>query len=227
MQMLVGVKSANPRGGDYALATFVNGKNTQVNLRAVARGQLELSIDASGGGQATTVVAAGNADNPPSLTAVADGSVVVIDTVQPLHPAASPQFQALSLSGPPVDKADAVVGWRKQDGQLVLTQAAAPTDVTRWPMRYVSKVDELALRDGDMVLAVLLDGTLNLPNPRTLRIGDGRIVVITNVTANRLAVNGLTVGTDTISIGLARGQSVTLASAANLPFPGWLVIGRA
>lgn len=227
MQMLVGVKSANPRGGDYALATFVNGKNTQVNLRAVARGQLELSIDASGGGQATTVVAAGNADNPPSLTAVADGSVVVIDTVQPLHPAASPQFQALSLSGPPVDKADAVVGWRKQDGQLVLTQAAAPTDVTRWPMRYVAKVEELVLRDGDMVLAVLVDGSLNLPNPRTARIGDGRIVVITNVTANRLAVNGLTVGTDTISVGLARGQSVTLASAANLPFPGWLVIGRA
>lgn len=226
MQLLIGVKSGNPAGGSYALATLVSGKNTQVNLRTVARGQLELSIDAGGGGAATQVVAEGNANNPPNLTAVSSGNVVTIDTVQPLHPAASPRFQALSLSGPPADKPDALVGWRKQDGQLVLTQAPAAADITRWPMRYILKPEDLVLRDGDMVLAVLVVGTLNLPNPRTARIGDGRIVVVTNVTADRLAVGGITVGTDTVSVGLGRSQSLTLASAANLPFPGWLVIGR-
>lgn len=228
MQMLIGVKGRTARGGDYALATIVNGKNTQVNLRSSGRGALELSIDAAGGGGAATqVVAEGNANNPPSLTAVTSGSVVTINTAQPLHPAAAPRFQALSLTSPPVvDAPDAVLGWRKQDGQLVLSQAAAPVDVGRWPMRYVTKVEELVLRDGDMVLAVLVAGTLNLPNPRTARIGDGRIVVVSNVSAERVVLAGLSVGTDNTSGSLARGQSVTLASGANLPFPGWLVIGR-
>ena len=230
LQVLVGsepkLNSLRGEGGDYVLATLTPGKNTDISLTQGEGRDWQLTIDASGGGTATQVVAAGNATSLPSLTAVTQGNVVTIDTVQALHSSASPKFNALSLTNPPSAEApDAMVGWRK-DGQLVLTQSPAAVDIGLWPMRYVLKPEDLAFRNGDMVLAVLIAGTLALPNPRTSKVGDGRILVVTNVMADRVALTGLTVGNDGISMSLGRGQSVTLASAASLPTPGWLIIGR-
>jgi hypothetical protein len=225
MQMLIGVKGATSRGGDYALATLVDGQNTVVRL-AEGSGGLRLSIDAAGGGAATQVVAAGGRNRPPSLTAVTAANVVTIDSVQPLHTAASPRFEALSLANPPSRDAATPLGWDARSGELVLAPRGAAADVGRWPMRYIAKPEELVYRDGDMVLVVLVSGDLKLPDPREAELGDGRILVVSNVQGDRLALGGLTVGTDNQSIGLARGQSVTLASAAGLRVPGWLVIGR-
>lgn len=237
LQVLVGVETkaqaVRGDGGDYVLASLVAGKNvslalTQQRPTETGPGGWRLTVDASGGGEATRVVAAGNAASPANLTAVTDGSVVTIDSVQPLHTGAAPTFAALALTRPPSSEApDAMLGWRKKDGQLVLTAGAAPTaDVTRWPMRYVLKPDELVYRTGDMVLAVLVAGVLDLPDPRKDGLGDGHILVLSNVAAERLSVRGVTVGTDGTSLTVARGQSVTLVSAAGLPVPGWLVIGR-
>lgn len=226
MQMLVGVKSANPRGGDYALATLVNGKNTQVNLRTVARGQLELSIDASGGGTATQVVAAGNTSSPPSLTAVTSGSTVTINTVQPLHTGAVPRFQALSLAALPQRSTQTVVGWDASSGELVQTAApqGAATDVGQWRIRYVLKPTELVVTDKDHVLVVQVNGNLALPDLSRGDISEGRVIVI------KLAGN---VGDFVLSGIEGAGRqamktpnSLTVIAATKLDPPQWLVIAR-
>ena len=228
LQVLVGVEPQSLRspGGDYVLATLRPGSNADISLNQGEGGDWQLVIDA-GGGASTQVVAAGGATAPANLTAVTADNVVTIDTVQGLHEAASPQFAALSLTNMPiVDAPDAIVGWRKKDKQLVLTQGGGATDVGRWPIRYVDKPEGLAYQDGDMVLAVLVAGELKLPNPRLSRLGDGRVLVIRNVLADKLTLSGLTMGRDNISISLEMGQSVTVVSALGLPFPGWLIIGR-
>lgn len=226
MQMLIGVKGSSPRGGSYALATLVNGKNTQVNLRAVARGQLELSIDAAGGGAATQVVAAGNASNPPSLTAVASGNVVTINTVQPLHGAAAPRFQALSLAALPQRTTPTLVGWDTSTGELVQTTApqASAVDVGQWGIRYVLKVNELVVTDKDHVLVVQVNGNLALPDLSRGDISEGRVIVIKlsgNVTD--FSVSGVE---GAGRVGMKAPNSLTLIAATRMNPPQWLVIAR-
>jgi len=226
MQMLIGVKGATSRGGDYALATLVNGKNTEVNLKQVTRGSFELSIDASGGGTPTQVVAAGNANSPPSLTAVASANVVTINTVQPLHQAAAPRFQALSLAALPQRTVPTLVGWDASSGELV--QTAAPpggtTDVGQWRIRYVLKPDELRVTDDDHVLVILTSGQLQMPDLRRARISEGRVIVLKAVApATGVAIGGVE---GDGRVGLETGMSVTLIAATRIDPPRWLVIGR-
>lgn len=67
-----------------------------------------------------SVVAAGNASNPPSLTAAVTAGTVTLDTVQPLHPAAQPRFRGLSLSEPNTRPGGAPLAWDARSGELVL-----------------------------------------------------------------------------------------------------------
>jgi hypothetical protein len=226
MQMLIGVKGATPRGGDYVLATLVDGKNTQVSLKPVARGSFELSVNAEGGGVATQVVAAGNASSPPSLTAVTAANVVTINTAQPLHPSAAPRFQALSLAALPQRSVPALVGWDASSGELV--QTAIPqggaTDVGQWRIRYVQKPEELAVTDEDHVLVILLSGQMQMPDPRRARISEGRVIVLKAVAPATGVVIGGVDGDG--RLGLETGMSVTLIAATKIDPPRWLVIGR-
>jgi len=227
-QVLIGVKGATPRGGDYALATLVNGSNTQVNLKqAPGGGPLQLSIDASGGGTPTQVVAAGNASSPPSLTAVTNANVVTLNTVQPLHQAAAPRFQALSLAALPQRTVPALVGWDASSGELV--QTAAPqggtADVGQWRIRYVQKPNELAVTDEDHVLVIMISGQMQMPDLRRVRISEGRVIVLKVVAP----ATGVTIGgiEGDARIGLETGMSVTLIAATQIDPPRWLIIARA
>ncbi len=226
MQMLIGVKGATARGGDYALATLVNGSNTKVNLKQVARGQFELSIDASGGGTATQVVAAGNATSPPSLTAVTNGNVVTLGTVQALHPAASPRFQALSLDKLPQRTTPTLVGWDASSGELVQTAApqAAAVDVGQWAIRYVRTAAQLRVTDKDHVLVVTVNGVLALPDVKAGDISEGRVIVIkTSGNVGELAVTGIEGDGRQV---MKAPNSLTLIAATKLDPPQWLVIAR-
>lgn len=229
LQVLVGSEPKNnslrAAGGDYVLATLTPGKNTSISLNQGEGGDWALVVDASGGGAATQVVAAGNASSPPSLTAVANGNVVTINTVQPLHTAASPRLAALSLTSPPsVEAVDAMVGWRKKDGQLVLTAAPAAADVGVWPIRYVDKIGDLVVTNTDHVivvapLAVTRAAELRMPDLKAGGFDEGRRIVVK-------ALGGLLVSgfEGSGQLGLESGNSVTLIASVRLG--QWLVIGR-
>jgi hypothetical protein len=233
LQVLVGVEKVTLRGegGDYVQATLVNGKNTAVNLRRVRRGDnegadWELSIDASGGGTATQVVAAGNATSPPSLTAVTQGGVVTLDTVQPLHGSATPRFQALSLAALPQRTTAALVGWDPSSGELVQTAApqAGKLDVGVWPIRYVEKPGDLVVTNADHVivvspLAVARAAELRMPDLKAGGFDEGRRIVVKAL--GSLLVSGFE---GSGQVGLESGNSVTLIASVRLGV--WLVIGR-
>jgi hypothetical protein len=226
-QVLIGVKGSTPRGGDYALATLVNGNNTQVNLRQPpGGGPLQLSIDASGGGTSTQVVAAGSASSPASLTAVTAGNVVTINTTQPLHDKAAPRFEALSLSAPPSRTAAMSLGWDPSSGQVVTT--STPTepqaDIGKWGIRYVRKSDELSITDKDHVLVVLVNGNLALPDLLRGNISEGRVIVIkVKGGVSDFVVSGIE---GTTSVALKDPNSLTVIAAAGTTPPQWLVIAR-
>lgn len=232
-QVLIGVEpkldTLRSEGGDYVLATLVDGKNTHVNLVRSRGGEgsppgWQLSIDAGGGGTATQVVAAGGGDVLPSLSAETSGNLVTIDTVQPLHEVAAPRFQALSLTGlPVVDKADTLVGWMADGGALVRT-SARPADVGVWPLRYVGKLEELEVRNDDQVLVVgqfplTRAVELKLPEPKAGGFDEGRVVVVKALAG--LPVSGVE---GDKRIGLEAGNSVTLIASVRMN--QWLVIGR-
>lgn len=235
MQLLVGVapRALRGDGGSYVLATLVAGKNTSVQLNRSRGGDGEepgwqLSIDATGGSgaPATQVVAAGNADNPPSLTAVTAANAVTVDTVQPLHPAAAPRFEGLSLAAPPAREAKVLLGWDEGSGELVRTPLPPPAavDVGVWPVRYIDKVEELRLARGDHVLvvaplALTRQALLALPEPRDGGIAEGRVIVIK--TLGNLLVSGVE---GDGRLGLEAGNSLTLIASQRLG--RWLVIGR-
>ena len=231
MQVLIGVEqdeSLRSDGGDYVQATLEDGKNTTVTLtppRLESRTGWQLRIDAAGGA-ATQVLAAGNATKPPSLTAVTTGNQVLIDSVQALHQAAAPTFSALTLTAPPTAAADALVGWRKSTGQLVLTEApqGGAADVGKWPLRYVRKPNEMEVRDTDQVLVVLINGGLRLPVLGDGKISEGRVIVVragpgvTDMNLSGFEGNG--------STGMKSPSSLTLIAATLLDPPQWLIIGR-
>lgn len=233
LQLLVGVapRTLRGEGGSYVLATLVAGKNTSVQLERSRGGDGEaagwqLSIDASGGGTATQVVAAGNAGSPPSLSAVTAANVVTVDTVQPLHPAAAPRFEGLSLTAPPVREAKVLLGWDEGSGELVRTPLPRPAaaDVGVWPMRYIDKVEELRLARGDHVLVVAplaqtRQALLALPEPRDAGIDEGRVIVIKAL--GNLLVGGVE---GDGRLGLEAGNSLTVIASQRLG--RWLVIGR-
>jgi len=213
-------------GGDYVLATLQAGENIDIRLNPPESGDdWQLVVDAPGVAP-TQVVATGS---PPSLTAAMDGNVAFIDTVQPLHREALPEFVGLSLTKPDSESApDALLGWREKDRQVVLTRPSVSADVTRWPVRYVRQRADLVYQDGDMVLIVLAGGGLKLPSPKERGIGDGRVLVVTSA-VKELSLDGIGSATDSTSpssLTLGLGQSCTLISAAELAVPGWLVIGR-
>ncbi|MFN3305124.1 MAG: hypothetical protein ACK44A_15615 [Roseateles sp.] len=218
MQLLIGVK-----GGRYAQATLVNGKNTEVNLRQIARGGgLELSIDASGG-TATQVVAAGNATRPPSLTAVTAGNLVTLDTVQPLHAAAQPRFERLNLSNPPQSDKAVPLGW-DPERQEVVRGVAGSADAGRWRTRYVRKPNELVISDEDHVVVILINGNLALPELGRGDISEGRVIVIKlKAGVSDFVVSGVE-GTNRVA--MKDPNSLTLVAATLLDPPQWLVIAR-
>ncbi|HEV6967653.1 hypothetical protein [Roseateles sp.] len=228
LQVLVGLEpridSLRSQGGDYVLATLTPGANTDITLTQGEGRDWQLVVEA-GGGAATQVVAAGDASAPPSLTAVANGNVVTIDTVQPLHTAASPRFSALSLSRPPRSEApDAMVGWRKQDGQLVLTQPPPAADVGVQPIRYIGRAEELKLVNDDHVVVVAAMPLtrlvqLALPEPKAGGFDEGRVITVKAL--GGLAVSGVE---GDKRIGLEAGNSVTLIASVRMG--QWLVIGR-
>lgn len=224
MQMLVGVKGATPRGGDYALATLSNGANTTVEL-AEKDGELLLRVNAAAGA-ATKVVAGGG---PPSLTATTAADTVTIDTVQPLHRKASPRFLSLSLEKPPVRSPSRQVGWDPNTGDLVLTDNAAPSGPGRAiTTRYVRKPNELAVQKDDHLIVVALDAltrSLELPLPKLAEEGfdEGQILII-KLLGTGLVVSGVE-GEN--KVGMDRGTSLTVVAARELDPPQWLVIARA
>lgn len=171
-----------------------------------------------------TIVAAGSAAQPPSLTAVTQGQVVTLNTVQPLHPAASPRFNGLNLSAAGNSTADALLGWNRATGQVVAMPApAATTPAATLTTRTAQSANELRVLDTDQLLVVLIDGSLSLPAPTA---GDGaqegRVLVIKSL-ASQLRIAGIDGST---SISLARGQSLTLVAATRLAPPRWLLIGK-
>ena len=171
-----------------------------------------------------TIVAAGSAAQPPSLTAVTQGQVVTLNTVQPLHPAASPRFSGLNLSAAGNSTADALLGWNRATGQVVAMPApAATTPAATLTTRTAQSANELRVLDTDQLLVVLIDGSLSLPAPTA---GDGaqegRGLVIKSL-ASQLRISGIDGST---SISLARGQSLTLVAATRLAPPRWLLIGK-
>jgi len=174
------------------------------------------------------VFAAGNAANPPSLTAVTQDQRVVIDAVQPLHPAASPSFQGLRLSQPGQQAADALLGWQRASGELVLVQAPLPPASSgpvgnsgRSTVRVVRAARELSIRDGDQVLVVQVNGSLDLPDVVQTRVPEGRLLTVkAGVGVNALEVSNMDLGT----VALRSGQSVQLIAVGGTP--AWLVLGR-
>ncbi|MFG6428538.1 hypothetical protein [Roseateles sp. LYH14W] len=226
MQVLIGVKGATARGGDYALATLVNGKNTEVSLTQLSRGGgLELSINASGGGTATQVVAAGNASSPPSLTAVPAGNVVTINTVQPLHPAAQPRFNRLNLTAPPLNDGNIPpLGWDPATNEIVRTvpRPTAGGDPGQWRVRYVRSLDEWRVTDEDHVLVGVVPGRLSMPDLRRGGISEGRVIVIKATPNAPVGIVNLDIGT----INLDGAASITAIAATQMDPPQWLVIGR-
>jgi hypothetical protein len=172
-----------------------------------------------------TVVAAGSASQPPSLTAVTQGQVVRLDTVQPLHPSATPRFNGLNLSSAGNAPADTLLGWNRATGQVVATPAPPATaPAATLTTRVVQTINQLRVADGDQLLAVLVGGSLNLPALAAGGEGarDGRVLVIKALT-NDLRVLGIE-GSGRIT--LTRGQTLTLAAATRLDPPQWLVIGK-
>ena len=237
LQVLVGSEPKNSslraEGGDYVLATLTPGQNTDITLTQGEGKDWQLVIDASGGA-ATQVVAAGNASSPPSLTATANGNVVTINTVQPLHTAASPRLAALSLTSPPSsDAVDAMVGWRKKDGQLVLTQGSSAADVGIWPIRPLKPAVDMAAGNGDHVLVmeglagqVTFVPRLTFPKPKAGGFDDGRVIVV-KVTRgkgeNRAAMTVAGVEGDA-ALTLGNGDSLTVIASTGLD--QWLIIGQ-
>ena len=231
MQVLIGVEQdgrLRSDGGDYVQATLVGGTNTTVTLtppRVGTRAGWQLRIDAAGGA-ATQVLAAGNGTNPPSLSAVTTGNQVLIDSVQALHPAAAPTFSSLALTAPPTAAADALIGWHKRSGQLVLTEApqGGTADVGKWPLRYVRKPNEMEVRDTDQVLVVLISAALRLPALDDGKISEGRVIVVragpgvTDMNLSGFEGNG--------NVGMKSPNSLTLIAATLLDPPQWLIIGR-
>lgn len=239
MQVLVGVdprlSARRGEGGDYVLATLTAGKNVTLDL-AQGRpsetdpGGWRLTVNASGGGGAATqVVAAGNADAPANLTAVTNTNVVTINTVQPLHPAASPRFQALSLAAlPPRDQA-ALVGWDASTGELVQTTAPRPpaVDVGVWRMRYARTPTQLRVTNDDHVIVAALgtitrSAEIELPTLANGGFEEGRVIVI-KVLGPSVVVGGVE---GDRKVGLESGMSMTVIAATKLEPPMWLVIGR-
>lgn len=226
-QVLIGVKGATPRGGDYALATLVDGSNTQVKLtQAPGGGPLQLSIDASGGGTPTQVVAAGNASSPPNLTAVTSANVVTLNTVQPLHTTAQPRFNRLNLTAPPQSDSSLPLGWDPNTQELVRS-VSRPVDVGLWGIRYVRTQAQLRVTNEDHVLVVALGlvtraAELGLPNLAAGGFDEGRVIVI-KVMSSGLLVSG---AEDGKQIGLESGMSLTVIAATKFDPPQWLVIGR-
>ncbi len=235
LQVLVGVEPGERRGragGAYVLADLVAGENIKLDLSQRRVGALEsmgwqLSITATGvgGGPATQVLAAGNSDSPPSLTAVTTANQVSIDTVQPLHPAAGPQFDSLRLVNPGRTSADAMLGWHKETGELVLTEAPPPvaTDVGKWPIRLAKAAPELVVSDKDQVIVVLVSGEIAMPDIRRDRIGDGRVIVLKAVKGVDV-LRVLNVDEQPDGIRLEPGNALTLIASREMR--AWLVIGR-
>jgi hypothetical protein len=215
-------------GGDYVQASLVNGKNTAVTLSPPQDGDggtrgWELRIDAAGGGTPTQVFAAGNANNPPSLTAVPTGNRVVIDTVQALHPAAQPRFNRLNLTAPPEAAGATLLGWDANSNEVVRTSVpASSADVGRWPLRYMRSLREQRVAAGDQVLVNLVAGRLPLPDLTRGGVDEGRVIVLKATPNAPLSVLNVENGV----VNLDGSMSVTVIAATKLDPPQWLVIGR-
>ena len=230
MQVLIGVEKTTLRGegGDYVQATLVAGKNTAINLKQSRGGEgvdagWQLTIDASGGGAATEVVAAGNASSPPSLTAVTNANVVTLDTVQPLHATSQPRFGRLNLTSPPQSDNTVPLGWDPQS-QEVVRAVERSVDVGVWPIRYIEKPGDLVVTNADHVLVVAaLSVTrmaeLRMPDLRAGGFDEGRRIVVKAL--GSLLVTGFE---GSGQMGLESGNSVTLIASVRLGT--WLVIGR-
>lgn len=174
------------------------------------------------------VLAAGNAASPPSLTAVTNGSRVLIDTVQPLHPAARPAFQGLRLTQPGEQAADALLGWQRASGELVLVPqpAAAASAVTggnaeRRTLRFV-EASQTTVVDSDQVLIFRGNVRLDLPDVALPGVADGRVLTLTLPRGETGQVNVRNVEGGTLT--LSRGRSLQVMAVKRLGT--WLVIGR-
>ena len=243
LQVLVGMQARESSrvgpDGSYVLADLVAGKNVTLALsqpRVVdtrpASWQLSITA-ADSGGPATQVLAAGNADNPPSLTAVTTigttsettANQVVIDTVQPLHPKAGPTFDNLRVVNPGRTSADAMLGWHKETGELVLAEVPQPaaTDVGKWPIRLAKAAADLVVSDSDQVIAILVSGTITMPDIRRARITDGRVIVLKAVKGVDL-LQVLNVDEQPNGIRLQAGNALTVIASREMGV--WLVIGR-
>lgn len=235
LQLLVGVEpqpSLIGSGGAYVLADLVAGENIKLDLSQRRDGespvpswQLSIRSAGGGGGPATQVLAAGNSDSLPSLTAVTTGNQVVIDTVQPLHPAAGPQFDSLRLVNPGRSSADAMLGWHKETGELVLTEAALPVavDVGKWPIRVARSPSDMVVTEQDQVIVILVSGDIAMPDLRGERISDGRVIVLKSVRGVDV-VQVLNVAEQPNGVRMQSGNALTLVASRELRM--WLVIGR-
>jgi hypothetical protein len=162
------------------------------------------------------------------LTAVTQGQRVVIDAVQPLHPAATPGFLGLRLSQPGQQAADALLGWQRASGELVLVQAPVPAASSapagnsgRSAVRVVRAARDLSLRDGDQVLIIQVSASLNLPDVVQTRVPEGRLLTIkAGAGADELRLSNTDLGV----LALRAGQSVQLIAVGGIST--WLVLGR-
>ncbi len=174
-----------------------------------------------------SVLAAGNASNPPSLTAVTQEQSVLIDAVQPLHPAATPSFRGLRLSQPSQQSADALVGWQRASGELVLVQQPTPAPSAsgahsgRSAVRVVRAARDLQVLNADQVLVLLAPGRLTLPDVVLSQVPEGRMLTV----KTGAGVDGAQLSnTDMGTLSLNAGQSVQVIAVREMA--AWLVIGR-
>jgi len=233
MQLLVGMdESDSQANGRYVLADLVAGQNIKLALDG-GDGGFKLSIHAAGGGSGgglSSVLAAGNLSNPPSLTAVTQGQQAIIDTVQPLHRQAVPLFQNLRIEKPAAQPANFLLGWNADSLELVRAElpdtGGGDGDVGVWPIRYAKQRTIPQITNKDQVVVVQSSGDLVLPDiSKGLDSGfdEGRVIVV----KAGPGVDALNiVNHDLESLTLKQGQSLTVIAALGLEKPGWLVIAR-
>ena len=120
-----------------------------------------------------------------------------------------------------------MLGWHKETGELVLTEPAPPVavDVGKWPIRVAREPRDLLVSDQDQVILILISGEVAMPDLRSGRISDGRVIVLKAVGGGVDNLQVLNVGEQPNGIRLRSGNAVTLV--ASREFLLWLVIGRA
>lgn len=166
------------------------------------------------------VLAAGSASSPPSLTSVTQGQRAIIDTVQPLHPAARPLFHGLRLGPLAEQPADALLGWQRATGEVVLVPKPAGDAAPR-NLRLVRRTQDLRLYEGDQVLVVLIHGAIALPDPAHPGVPDGRVLTLKVMGPD---TSLMVANVDHGQLGLRSGQALQLIASKELRT--WLVIGR-